>query len=280
MAVQLNLFSEEETIIKKTMPAGGSNNPIVFRDYESFVAKFQDAPKTTDDCFTPPDVYEAVVEYVSSVYDMTDKVILRPFFPGGDYERAEYPENGVVIDNPPFSLFSFICKFYIAHKIPFFLFGPGLTILSACKYGATAVIINQQITFHNGAVVRLNFASNLFGDILFTTAPHLDALLKDCPSQNTKKNLPRWQYPDQLISVSELHTICGAGIEYKAKRSESVICRDLDNLPSKGLYGDHYLVSDEKGKEKTEALSKARDISQFRPVIELSERERKIVEKL
>ena len=33
---------------------GGSQNPIVFHDYESFVAKFQDKEKTTDDCYTPP----------------------------------------------------------------------------------------------------------------------------------------------------------------------------------------------------------------------------------
>lgn len=107
---------------------GGSNNPIVFNDYESFVAKFTDKAKTTDDCYTPQDVYEAVVEYVKSIHDMTGKLILRPFFPGGDYENAEYPENGVVIDNPPFSIFTKICRWYSEKNIPFFLFGPGLTI--------------------------------------------------------------------------------------------------------------------------------------------------------
>jgi hypothetical protein len=87
----------------KRTPKGGSSNPIVFHDYESYIAKFREQAKTTDDTYTPPDVYEAVVKYVGTIYDLTDKVILRPFYPGGDYRNAEYPEDGVVIDNPPFS---------------------------------------------------------------------------------------------------------------------------------------------------------------------------------
>lgn len=47
---QLCLFGGEVLKPKKTDTCGGSNNPIVFRDYESFVSKFADAPRTTDDC--------------------------------------------------------------------------------------------------------------------------------------------------------------------------------------------------------------------------------------
>ena len=115
---QLSLFGDDDLMNKRVVRAsGGSGNPIIFRDYESYIAKFADKEKTTDDTFTPPDVYDAVVKYVSSVYDMEGKVILRPFYPGGDYENAEYPENGVVIDNPPFSIFTNICKFYKAYNI-------------------------------------------------------------------------------------------------------------------------------------------------------------------
>lgn len=38
---------EEEQTSKRLK--GGSQNPIVFHDYESYVAKFKDGPKTTDD---------------------------------------------------------------------------------------------------------------------------------------------------------------------------------------------------------------------------------------
>lgn len=52
--VQLSLFDDEVEEIKRPTPKGGSNNPIVFRDYESYIAKFANLPKTTDDTYTPP----------------------------------------------------------------------------------------------------------------------------------------------------------------------------------------------------------------------------------
>ena len=204
---QLTLFGDADIMKKRVVRAsGGSGNPIIFRDYESYIAKFADKEKTTDDTFTPPDVYDAVVKYVSSVYDMEGKVILRPFFPGGDYENAEYPCNGVVIDNPPFSIFTNICKFYKAYNIPFFLFGPGLTIASCCKY-CTAVVINNAITFDNGATIPCNFASNLFGDTMIMTAPVLNRYIGNCKSQRKKaagKAVYTYKWPIQLLSVSDL----------------------------------------------------------------------------
>lgn len=38
-----------------------------FNDYEGFVAKFQ-PKKTTDDCYTPPAVYEAVKAWACRRY--------------------------------------------------------------------------------------------------------------------------------------------------------------------------------------------------------------------
>ena len=56
----------------------GSRNDI-FTDYDSFVAKFsKEAPKTTDDCFTPPAVYQAVLDWLGTKVDLTGKDIIRP----------------------------------------------------------------------------------------------------------------------------------------------------------------------------------------------------------
>ena len=235
---QLQLFSDEQNEEMRPKPnrprLGGSSNPIVFRDYESFIAKFQNTDKTTDDTYTPKDVYEAVLKYVGTVTDLSDKVILRPFYPGGDFENAEYPENGIVIDNPPFSIFTKICAWYQARRIPFFLFGPALTIFSVLKYGCTAVVISSSIQFENKIAPNCNFASNLYGDIICTTAPYLDELLERCPSQNEKANLPSYQYPDELLSVSDLQSIAWGGILFRVRRSEAEICRNIDNHPSGG----------------------------------------------
>jgi hypothetical protein len=272
---ELSLFGEEfNTGGAKRTPKGGSGNPIVFHDYESYIAKFRKQAKTTDDTYTPPDVYEAVVKYVGTIYDLTDKVILRPFYPGGDYRNAEYPEDGVVIDNPPFSIFTEICKFYSANNIPFFLFGPGLTIGSTWKYCGT-VIISDSITFENGAVVRCNFATNLVPDMIAMTAPNLGAAISACKSQNIKKNLPKYKYPDNVLSTSDLQIIARGGTPFTVKRSETQIIRGLDCHPKKGgLFGNHLLLSRDKAKEKEKTKEIAKEKAKERAKEKEKEREK------
>lgn len=275
---QLDLFGQEVMKPNRPKPGGGSQNPIIFRDYESFVAKFREGnAKTTDDCYTPRDVYEAVVRYVGTITDMSDKQILRPFYPGGDFINADYPENGIVIDNPPFSMFTKICRFYTATGIPFFLFGPGLTIASACRY-CTAVVINESVTFENGANVRLNFASNLYGDTMMMTAPTLGRMIAECPSQKPKNPLPSYEYPSEVLSVSDMQSIARNGIDFRVSRDECCLIRDLDCHPKKGgLFGDHLLISTAKAREKEKAKSQRVTGERITTTIPLSERERKIV---
>ena len=90
-------------------------------EYKKFVDKFK-PEKTTDDCYTPPNIYEAVKDYVIDKYNLQGLKVLRPFYPGGNYEAEEYPEDCVVIDNPPFSILSKIYDFYLKRNIRFFCF--------------------------------------------------------------------------------------------------------------------------------------------------------------
>lgn len=260
----------------RRQPTGGSGNPIVFHDYESYVAKFQNKEKTTDDTYTPRDVYEAVLEYVRSIYPMEGKEVLRPFFPGGDYRHAIYPDDGVVVDNPPFSIFIKICKFYSAARIPFFLFGPGLTIFSVLKY-CSVVVINDQIEFDNGAKVQCNFATNLIGDTLVTTAPALGNAIARCKSQTAKAKLPKYIYPPEVLSASDFQCIARDDEVFSIKKSEAMVIRDLDCFPKRGgLFGDHLLVSEAAAKAAAKAAEKARNVIPIR----LSPRERMLVERL
>lgn len=271
--IQTNLFDDDEQIEKREKRHnGGSSNPIVFHDYESYIAKFEDKEKTTDDTYTPQDVYEAVVRYVGTITDLTGKVILRPFYPGGDYENAEYPENGVVIDNPPFSLFREICAFYASRNIPFFLFGPGMTIMGICDI-CTAVFINRNIKYENKADVRTNFASNLYGDIIATTAPELDRMIGACESQGKKSNLPKFRYPAQLVSASDMQAICNGGIEFSIKRN---VAAKVGKIGARKLFGDHLLCSTRTGAAKEAAKEAAKNIKE----IKMSERDISTVEYL
>lgn len=61
--------------------------------YEEFVEKFK-VKKTTDDCYTPPEVYEKVKNWAVDHYGLHGRKIVRPFYPGGDYENYEYKTNG------------------------------------------------------------------------------------------------------------------------------------------------------------------------------------------
>lgn len=85
----------------------------VFNDYEGFVEKFK-PKKTTDDCYTPDSVYDAILGWVRENADIEGREIVRPFYPGGDYEHYDYPDGCVVIDNSPFSIISRIARFYTA----------------------------------------------------------------------------------------------------------------------------------------------------------------------
>lgn len=221
-----------------------------------------------------------MLKYVGTITDLSDKIILRPFFPGGDYEHAEYPANGVVVDNPPFSQFTKICRFYSERGIPFFLFGPGMTILSICDF-CTAVIISPSLTFHNGAQIRINFATNLLGDEVVRTAPELDDLLwRAMRTVRPPKSRPKYRYPDEVVSCSKMITYCRLRQHVVLKRGQCRKIDRLDNKPGHGLFGDHlivppeYLITGAYHQDRVKA-----EIDNF-ITIDLSAAERQVVESL
>lgn len=79
--------------------------------------------KASDEHYTPKAIYEAVLRWVSQYQSLEGYTIVRPFYPGGDYQNYDYPDNCIVIDNPPFSILSQIRRFYIDRGIKYFLFG-------------------------------------------------------------------------------------------------------------------------------------------------------------
>ncbi len=82
------------------------------KTYEEFVEKFK-PKKTTDDCYTPPEIYETIKGWVCRKYGVSEGAIVRPFWPGANFTEYEYPEGCVVLDNPPFSILSKICEYFL-----------------------------------------------------------------------------------------------------------------------------------------------------------------------
>lgn len=254
-----------------------------FKDYDSFVKKFE-PKKTTDDCYTPEKVYNIILEYVSELYDLSNKEILRPFYPGGDFESIDYKDNQVVIDNPPFSIISIIARFYTDRNIPFFLFSPHLTLFSS-DIDCTRLVIGADIVYTNGAIVKTSFLSNMIGDYSVIADHELYNKLEVINKEN-KVNLPKYQYPENVLTVSMLALIVSRGISIKIEKGEVAHCRGLESqkVHKKAIFGSGFLLSDKASAEKlaAEKLAAEKLAAEKDNIItwELSDRERKIIESL
>lgn len=180
-----------------------------FNDYEKFISKFK-AAKTTDDCYTPQAIYEAVVDYVFRKGNLPeDTEIVRPFRPNGDYTNEEYPEGCVVIDNPPFSILSKIVRFYIARDIKFFLFAPALTLFSSSSC-CTKIVCGVLVTYANKAKVNTSFLTNIFGNNAIICDNELYRIIKEIDDRLTgeqSKELRKINYPDNVVNSALLGKI-------------------------------------------------------------------------
>lgn len=256
----------------------GKKRKETFEDYDGFVEKFK-PKKTTDDCYTPQEVYDVIVEWLTEKGAIdANTPIVRPFWPGGDYEHEKYDEGCVVVDNPPFSILSKITKFYIERGIGFFLFAPALTAASALLQEGTIIVIGEGIKYENGAKVATAFVTNLpfCAQYVMMTAPELGERIK-CVQKSGGVKIPSYKYPDNVISPAMLNSM--ANVELKIQRKEALYIRALDaqRVKKKAVYGNGYIVSDyAAARLKAARLKAARESV----VWELSERERTLISRL
>lgn len=219
--------------------------------YGQFVDKFK-TKLTTDDCYTPPLVYETVLSWARQHLNIDDRPVVRPFFPGGDYEHFDYPENCVVVDNPPFSIFAKICNFYVSKGIHFLLFAPAM---SSIRENYTYIGVTGDITYENGANVNTSFVTNMLGDRICVTAPELHTMIKeanDRVQKQSKKTLRKLAFPDNVLRATELHTFSRVGIHFEIHRGEGRVVSSVSN-DKKGEFGKSILLSDRLAAEKLAA---------------------------
>ena len=264
---QPTLFPEYDT------PTASTRKPKS-DDYEAFVGKFQ--PKlTTDDCYTSAPVYDVVLDWVRKKCDIEGCNIVRPFYPGGDYQATEYGENDVVVDNPPFSIITKIVRWYIERGIRFFLFAPHLTIFHPGRF-CTAIPCEVEVIYENGAKVKTGFVSNMLGDVAVMTAPELRAEIikvqaSDAPS------LPKYRYPANVIRATDMGLLSRRGIDLRIPRSEVRFITKLESQNGNGIFGGGYLISDRAAADRA-AAAKAAEVEAIEWT--LSERERRIIDGL
>lgn len=246
------------------------------KEYEEFVEKFK-SKKTTDDCYTPPEVYEVVLQYVREKCPIEGLKVIRPFYPGGDYENESYDEHCVVVDNPPFSIISQIIRFYNAKEVKYFLFAPHLTLFST-NQDYTAIVASADIVYENGAKVKTSFVTNMMGDVKILGDAELRQRLQAITDTN-KVNLPIYQYPDNVITVSKIASLVEKGENIVIMKKDVTFCRQLESQKpqKKALFGSGFLASHSVAKELV-----AKELVKKKEVIywELSDAEHSIIKQL
>ena len=240
-------------------------------EYDEFVDKFK-PKKTTDDCYTPENIYACVKDWAVERYGLEGAEIVRPFFPGGDFEHYDYPDNCVVIDNPPFSILSSICRFYEEHGIRYFLFAPGLTLFSINSGKCNYLPAGVSIVYENGANISTSFVTNL-GEYKLEISPDLYEQLSAENQKNLSEltaDIPNYVYPDHVVcaAINKLAKY-GQAIRFSADEMAFVRALDSQKEQKKAIFGGGFLLSEKAAAEKAAATR-----------WELSERERELIKTL
>ena len=242
-------------------------------DYEKFVDKFK--PKlTADDCYTPQNIYEVIRDWALEHYGLQGAPVIRPFYPGGDYEHETYPDGSVVIDNPPFSILSQICRFYTERGIRFFLFAPALTLFSIAVGTCNYLPIGVTVTYENGATVSTSFVTNL-GTWKIESDFKLYSAIKTADDTNRHESAaerPGYIYPDCVLTPATIIKTSRRE-SFRISPEDAVFIRALDVQREKkaAIYGGGFLLSEKAAAEKAAAEKAAAH------VWELSDREKAIV---
>ena len=237
-------------------------------DYDKFVDKFK-RKLTTDDCYTPPKVYDAVLGWLGANCDLSGLHIVRPFYPGGDYEHYSYTGDCAVVDNPPFSIISKIVRFYEGRGIRYFLFAPALTSLGI---PATTVICGDYpVVYENGAVVKTAFVTNMLDDdICVAVFPELDNAIAEAQKSDTPPK-PTYRTPSGTLCVKDVLTYARRGIPYALRRDQCLKVNGFDGYKAIGkrLFSSGFLLSDKAAADKAAAK-----------VLQLSHREKDLIAEL
>ena len=253
-AIQQDFFGGTQEIRK-----AGKSRAEVVGDYEAFTEKFK-PKKTTDDCYTPPAVYDALLGYIRGKgWLFEDANIVRPFYPGGDYEAWPYREGDVVVDNPPFSILARIVDFYTARGVRFWLFAPHLTLFNYMSRPVQLVVCSADLTYENGAVVPTDFITDLLPqEVHVRVDGPLARLLETACKKERKPQLPKIKWPRNIVTSAMLGTyIASRGGEFTIMRGEGVRITKTGGQVKRAIFGGGLLHSDPAADRNAKAKAEA-----------------------
>ena len=214
--------------------------------YEEFIDKFR-VKKTTDDCYTPDNIYEVVADYVADTYKLDKTNFVRPFYPGGDYENYDYQDGDVVVDNPPFSIMSKILHFYTEKKIPCFLFANALTIFTSESPSYMCICLGVTIEYENTAKVSTSFMTNLEPAGARSDSKLYSELFEanKINASHLHQSVPKYSYPRNVLTANDIIKMSKYGVDFKVSIDDFIKISRLDSqrAEKKCIYGTGLLVS-------------------------------------
>lgn len=230
-----------------------------------------------------------VAEMVSERYGIAREDMVRPFWPGGDYEAFDYQNGCCVVDNPPFSILAKIERFYIERGIPFFMFAPTLTLFSSTKTvdKLTHYPCGATVVYENGAKVNTSFVSNLGGDTAVDTWPELTAAIAEVEARRAAargvKRHDALIYPRNLTSAAKIAPLSRKGLHLEIKQDEIRWVSKVGD--GQGIFGGGLLLSDAAASRLHAAFCEASRVALARNdvkyrAVQLSEADEKIIAEL
>lgn len=250
-------------------------------DYNGFLERHtkEVSGKSTDELYTPPEVYEVVLKWVQdNCPSIKGKRIMRPFRPGGDYKAEDY-DGAVVIDNPPFFIEHLIIRWYVDHGVHFFLFCPALTLFrgSTILDQLTFVAAYARVEYYHNetvkAIIPTSFVTNMpdLADYQMMSAPELrTAIMQAQGKQETTAKPAKTEYHPNLVTPYRLSTLAEVGIHMRIRREETLYWRgNVMQHDRRNIYGDAFVVSDRVAEAVKEAIDrKERPIKYYEPTPE------------
>ena len=233
----------------------GATSPgrLKFEDYHGFVEKFK-PKRTTDDCYTPPEIYDVVADYVTERWGVDRADMVRPFWPGGDFEGFDYPDGCCVVDNPPFSILARIKRFYTDAGVPFFLFCPQLTSHSGVQaLELTTVVADANITYANGACVLTAFVTNLPSPNVVESVPELGDAINEASERLRRakaRHVEAHEYPVEVLTAARVGYLAAHHTPFAVRRGDCTRINKLDAMGKRGIFGGALLLSERAAAER------------------------------
>ncbi len=146
------------------------------------------------------------------------------------------------------------------------------------------IICDCTIIYENEARVKTSFVTNLDTDIVLQTSPELTEIVNQKMKElqkEEKKQLPKYEYPDHVITAAAAQRLAHYGAEFKVHKNDCVRISKLDAQEKKGIFGGGLLLSERAAAERAAAERAAGEKeTAITEKFELTEREKQIVKSL